>query len=1002
MIPLQLALSSFLSYHQATLNFQGLHVACVCGANGAGKSSLLEAIAWVVWGHSRVATEDDVIHMGALEAKVDFAFTHQQQTYRIIRSRHRTQGTMLEFQLRTDQGWRVLTQRGVRATQQLILQHLRLDYDTFVNSAYLRQGRADEFMLKRPAERKQILADLLKLDRYDHLAERAKEEVRQARAELGVLERTMATQVEQLAQRGAIAQDYHALQASLEGMQQQSLATSQRLDGLKLGQHQRQGKLDQQQTQSQQLETWQQTCEQLTQEFAALQTQHASLVDLLAQEDQIMAGYGQLLELRSQDQQQTDQLQRVQSLQQQRAELYQQYQAQTQQIRGQLRDAEHALANLQGQIAEQEQILSQADVIESAVTHLRQSQAQLRELDRRQLAASPLLQRRQALVTEIDRVQARLAARLESLISTQAQLQGQQSCQPQLRQAVTDGQQMLAHLEARRAYQEQVREKGLERRSFMERLQANHRTYEIQLAQLDQKLRLLSEPNAVCPVCDRALDEQHWHLVLERHRLQQDEAQTQIWVIREQLAVSEREIQVLRQEYRELEAELTHYAEILQRQGHLQAQLDSTADVQQRLQALEEERAHLERCLQEQHYAVDLQTELQQLEAELQRVQYDDRDHALVRGQVDRLRWAESKAAELQQAQRKLGKLTAQRPELEDAIAQLTSQLADLERSPLHQALTDLDQQLAEIGYHTEHHNALRTALRQAEPWQIHYQALRQAQQQLPQVQHRWDEAAQHLQACHQTLTGLKAAIAHTQADLEDLPDVRAEIAELEQVLQQQQAWRDRNLATLGGLQQQLQQLDQVQALLDASQQTRQALQNRIRVYQELATAFGRNGIQALMIENILPQLETETNQILGRLSAHQLHVQFVTQRSGRSRSSRLIETLDILIADAQGTRPYETYSGGEAFRVNFAIRLALARLLAQRSGTALQLLIVDEGFGTQDADGCERLIAAINAIAPDFACILAVTHIPHFRDAFQTRIDVVKTAEGSQINLVS
>ena len=103
-------------------------------------------------------------------------------------------------------------------------------------------------------------------------------------------------------------------------------------------------------------------------------------------------------------------------------------------------------------------------------------------------------------------------------------------------------------------------------------------------------------------------------------------------------------------------------------------------------------------------------------------------------------------------------------------------------------------------------------------------------------------------------------------------------------------------------------------------------------------------------------------------------------------------------LADARGTRPYETYSGGEAFRVNFSIRLAIARLLAMHSGTALQMLIVDEGFGTQDKEGCDRLIAAIEAIAPDFACILTITHMPHFREAFQTRIDVRKDSSGSHI----
>ena len=72
-------------------------------------------------------------------------------------------------------------------------------------------------------------------------------------------------------------------------------------------------------------------------------------------------------------------------------------------------------------------------------------------------------------------------------------------------------------------------------------------------------------------------------------------------------------------------------------------------------------------------------------------------------------------------------------------------------------------------------------------------------------------------------------------------------------------------------------------------------------------------------------------------------------------------ETLDIIISDAAGPREYELFSGGEAFRVNFAIRLALSRVLAQRAGARLQTLVIDEGFGSQDAEGRQRLIEAIN-----------------------------------------
>jgi exonuclease SbcC len=314
---------------------------------------------------------------------------------------------------------------------------------------------------------------------------------------------------------------------------------------------------------------------------------------------------------------------------------------------------------------------------------------------------------------------------------------------------------------------------------------------------------------------------------------------------------------------------------------------------------------------------------------------------------------------------------------------------------------------LAETGYHLEHHTALRAGLRQAHNWQIQYQDLCRAKQHYPNLQQQVETLKQRLHTQQQMLQVLQVECEQLRYDLAETPDLSSDIKVLEQSLQQQRSQLDDYLAHLGRLQQQQQQLESLAQQQQAMEQQLQAAQRQYRVYQEVAQAFGKKGIQALIIETVLPQLEVETNHILSRLSANQLHVQFVTQRAGRKASlsrtpGKLIETLDILIADARGTRPYETYSGGEAFRVNFAIRLALAKLLAQRSGTALQLLIVDEGFGTQDADGCDRLIAAINAIASEFACILAVTHVPYFKEAFQSRIEVIKTDQGSQLHLLA
>ncbi|MEM6424067.1 MAG: SMC family ATPase [Cyanobacteria bacterium P01_D01_bin.128] len=999
MIPQRLTLKNFLSYRSTTLDFSRLHVACVCGPNGAGKSSLLEAIAWAVWGQSRVGVEDDVVHLGMDEAQVDFTFEHQRRVYRIIRTRRRSQSSALEFQVKTESGFRALTQRGMRATQGLINQHLRLDYDTFVNSAYLRQGKADAFMLKRPSERKQILADLLKLNQYDRLAEKAKEQARDAKAEVKLLSEAVEQLEDRVAERSAIAAACREIAQQLANAEQQQLDQQAQLQDWQRQQQQRQAWQQQQVLLQQQQQHLTGDLERLQRALSTLDQQRHQLEAIVAESEAIAAGYQKLHQIQAEEAAYNHRFHTYRQVQTKRSELSQRLQQQQQALQQRQQQAQLALQLLDQQLGETEQILAKADDIQAAQAQLHKAQLQLNHYDKLQLTVTPLTRRRSELQHQLDCTQAQLRAKVDALDAAAADLQTQQGQQPQLRQAVVEVTHAVNYLETRRAYLEQVREQGIERRSLMERLQANQRSAEVQLAQLDQKIQMLTHPEAPCPVCDRPLDRTHWQLVQHRHQAERSDLQDQVWVIREQLAAAEKEIQVLRDEYRVIEADLEKYGAVLERRGQLHAQVQSTTHLTARLETLSAEKAQLENRLQRNRYAGDLQEELTWIDQQLAELDYDDRDHALIRGQVNRLRWAEVKARDLQQAQHRRDSLLVQRPEHVAKAEALEKELNAIAHGVLQQQIDQLSQQLHTLDYHLDQHQQLRDALVRARPWQERHRELSQAQQQLPLLHQQRQQQLEQIQQQQTKQRSLNQQLQQLTVQLAQCPDGQDAITQLEATLAQHQHQREVALAQQGRLQQQLAELEQQQAQLDQQHQALEAARQRSRIYSELAHAFGRNGIQALMIENILPQLEAETNQILSRLSANQLHVQFITQRSGR-RKTTVIDTLEILIADARGTRPYETYSGGEAFRVNFAIRLALARLLSQRSGTPLQLLIIDEGFGTQDRQGCDRLIASINAIASDFACILTVTHVPHFREAFQTRIDVIKTETGSQIQV--
>jgi hypothetical protein len=186
------------------------------------------------------------------------------------------------------------------------------------------------------------------------------------------------------------------------------------------------------------------------------------------------------------------------------------------------------------------------------------------------------------------------AMRIAALLQRRQQLQPLQERQIRWWQAeLLKVEAQIAALGKKRVYQQRVQEKGLECRSFRERLQENQRRYEKQLAELTQKIEMLQEQHAICPMCDHPLDEAHSNWLIQKTTAQGQEIQEQLWIVREQLAVRDRELQLLREEYVQLSQELAPLESLLIQKGQLERELAVTAtdtkSMQQVLQADNEE-----------------------------------------------------------------------------------------------------------------------------------------------------------------------------------------------------------------------------------------------------------------------------------------------------------------------------------------------------------------------------------------------------------------------------
>jgi exonuclease SbcC len=270
--------------------------------------------------------------------------------------------------------------------------------------------------------------------------------------------------------------------------------------------------------------------------------------------------------------------------------------------------------------------------------------------------------------------------------------------------------------------------------------------------------------------------------------------------------------------------------------------------------------------------------------------------------------------------------------------------------------------------------------------------AARDSRERIPAAQERVTRWQRTLGEETAGLKKIREQLGEAGAGLADAEKLRAR---LEQTRLEKRLADER----VGGARQTLAALDEIARQQEARRAELEIDRRGLSIFEELREAFGKRGVPTMVIETAVPEVEREANRLLEEMSGGRMRLRLETQRETKTGEAR--DTLEIRISDELGTRAYEMYSGGEAFRIDFAIRIGLSKLLARRAGAQLRALFIDEGFGTQDAAGRERLVSAIQSIQSDFDRILVITHLDELRDAFPARIEVTKTPNGSQVRVV-
>lgn len=896
MEPLVIRLHNFTSYEDAEVNLAGVELAALVGTNGAGKSSIIDALLWCLFGEATkggIKALDNYVRRGETECRVEVQFRLHGQVYSVLRHRSAGKGkTLLELFVADDPAnwpnvhWQPIGGKTVTETQERIEQLLRMDYRTFTASSMILQGQSASLTADMTdQERKEVLARILGLDLWDRLQEAAREKAREHRARAKALTEQGAQLMQRAARRGEV---------------EAQIATS---DGALL-------------------------------EAEAVSSQAgAHVADLEAEARQRPAIEQQLRDVDGQ-------------------------------INARVRDQDQVAGDMsrtEAEVAAEQARLNRRAAIE----------AQLPDLEIAHAATRVELERRQEAVTALEAQVRQSESIIQQARDLDSQIAARQVDQAQVVQEGTEARRQQDLQKAIVIRAEQIRTAAAAADSIaadITRLDGLAERY----GTLDRQCRDL-EAQVI------AWDRQH---------------DTDVARLQAELDAAHRQSRSLGDapcgdDLRPVCPLLAGAREAAEREHAVAGQLLALTPVQN---------PHVDAW--------------QGAMVERDELGYDPAAHAGARKglsdvQADArllpvLEAAEQRVTELQaqvEALRKrhgaisheLETLTASRERLADAAARVgrITEALTVERAKLAQATT------AEADARTQFARA-QQALEEAAAGEA------EARRRISDLGQRQSELQQRLGALAGEVESLRTRRTDLQQRLTALSGVEVELLTARTALDAARRREAEIREQLGRLRQDLAQVEEAEARALAVQSEIAAVERQALVYEILDQASGKKaGVPALIVENAVPQIEHLANELLVRMAGGRLAIRLDTQVEGKTTGTAQ-EVLRITVLDGGVDRPYQTYSGAERFMVDLALRIALSKFLAHRSGAEIKLLVLDEGLGALDGSNRHQVMGAIHEAAREFSKVLVVTHIAELQDALPQRIEVTRGASGSTVRVVA
>jgi exonuclease SbcC len=162
-------------------------------------------------------------------------------------------------------------------------------------------------------------------------------------------------------------------------------------------------------------------------------------------------------------------------------------------------------------------------------------------------------------------------------------------------------------------------------------------------------------------------------------------------------------------------------------------------------------------------------------------------------------------------------------------------------------------------------------------------------------------------------------------------------------------------------------------------------LEEKHKLYTYYMDAVKRDGVPYELITKALPVIESEVNNILNQV----VDFSIVLETDGKNINSNIVYN--------DQSWALEMGSGMEKFISGLAIRVALINIC---NLPRPNFLVIDEGFGTLDADNLSSLFMMMQYLKTQFDFLWVISHLEQMRDIVDGLIEIQKVNGFSKIKI--